>query len=565
MKENLIKRWAKKSFALRRFFRKYIALRRYANWSKVLAQKGNYFSLALQPNKPRLKVLIPTSVGSYVGNANLEGLIGVALMLRGAEVEFVLCDEALPACMACELTFLGKLNYNNSNPVSNFFCRTCYQPAMKAYQRIGARVHRYNEWLSREDVDQTDSLVTDLSLNQLQSLVHLGLPLGEHAYAGTLRFFARGDLGNEPCAERILYQYLRAAIITADVFNQLLSAKNYDCVVFNHGIYVPQGIIGALCRQKGIRIVNWNPAYRKKCFIFSHANTYHHTMLTEPVAKWENISWDDGIDSHLMDYLDSRRNGANDWIWFHKKPKHHVVDTLARRGVDWSKPVIGLLTSVLWDAALHYPDNAFPDMLTWVFETIDYFSDRTDVQLIIRIHPAEIQGGLPSRQKVWDEIKSRYRRLPPNVFVIGPESPLSTYAIMERCDSVIIYNTKTGIELAAMGIPVIVAGEAWIRNKGFSIDVSDPDEYRQVLDQLPQGDRMKAADTLRAKKYAYHFFFRRMIPLDFMEPSRGNPPFRLKLNSLESLKPGKSRGLDLICDGILNGADFIYDHPDVAA
>jgi hypothetical protein len=284
-------------------------------------------------------------------------------------------------------------------------------------------------------------------------------------------------------------------------------------------------------------------------------------MVTEPVEKWEHIDWNRRRERKLTDYLDSRRRGSGDWIWFHKKPVHRVDGTLEKMGVDFSKPAIGMLTSVVWDAALHYPDSAFPDMLTWVFETIDYFSTRPDLQLIIRAHPAEVQGGLPSRQKVWDEIKSRYQRLPSNVVVIGPENPLSTYSIMERCDSVIIYNTKTGIELAAAGIPVIVAGEAWIRNKGFSIDVSDPEAYRQVLDRLPKGQRMNDADTLRAKKYAYHFFFRRMIPLEFMEPARGNPPFRLKLNSLEALKPGNSRGLDLICDGILKGTDFIYDDP----
>jgi hypothetical protein len=199
-------------------------------------------------------------------------------------------------------------------------------------------------------------------------------------------------------------------------------------------------------------------------------------------------------------------------------------------------------------------------MLTWIFTSIDYFKTRPELQLVIRVHPAEIQGGLPSRQKIHDEIKERYTRVPPNVFIVEPESPLSTYAIMEKCDSVIIYNTKTGIELAAMGIPVIVAGEAWIRNKGFSTDVSSPDEYRRVLDRLPFSERMSADETLRAKKYAYHFFFRRMIPLEFMEAAGGNPPFRLKLNSLDQLQPGSSRGLDLICDGILNEADFIFDN-----
>jgi hypothetical protein len=128
---------------------------------------------------------------------------------------------------------------------------------------------------------------------------------------------------------------------------------------------------------------------------------------------------------------------------------------------------------------------------------------------------------------------------------------------MMQCDSVIIYNTKTGVELAAMGIPVIVAGEAWIQNKGFAIDVSDPREYFRILDRLPLKSRMSDADVLHAKKYAYHFFFRRMIPLEFMQPASGTPPYRINLSSIEQLSRDSSKGLDLICDGILNGDDFI--------
>jgi hypothetical protein len=62
-----------------------------------------------------------------------------------------------------------------------------------------------------------------------------------------------------------------------------------------------------------------------------------------------------------------------------------------------------------------------------------------------------------------------------------------------------------------------------------------------------------------AKKYAYHFFFRRMIPLEFMEPTGGAPPYRLKLRDITLLSRGRSEGLDTICDGILSHSDFILD------
>ena len=197
-------------------------------------------------------------------------------------------------------------------------------------------------------------------------------------------------------------------------------------------------------------------------------------------------------------------------------------------------------------------------MLAWILQTIGYFSRRPELQLLIRVHPAEIRGSLPSRQLVVDEIKKAFPDLPENVFVIPPQSQISTYAAMMACNAVIIYGTKTGVELTSMGIPVIVAGEAWVRNKGITMDASSAKDYFEILDKLPSEQPLDEATVRRARKYAYHFFFRRMIPLEFMEPASGNPPYQIQLSGLRDLMPGRSRGLDIICDGILKGTDFIY-------
>jgi hypothetical protein len=160
---------------------------------------------------------------------------------------------------------------------------------------------------------------------------------------------------------------------------------------------------------------------------------------------------------------------------------------------------------------------------------------------------------------VYDEIIEAFDELTDNIIIVKPENRVSTYRIMKECDSVLIYNTKTGIELSAIGIPVVVAGEAWIRNKGISIDAENPEKYFKILDSLPLKNRLNSTKLERAKKFAYYFFFQRMVPLKFMKQRNGNPPFRIELNCLEDLLPRKCKGLDTICEGIINQSDFIYN------
>jgi hypothetical protein len=196
-------------------------------------------------------------------------------------------------------------------------------------------------------------------------------------------------------------------------------------------------------------------------------------------------------------------------------------------------------------------------MLEWLVQTCEYFATRPDLQLLIRVHPAEISGFPPSRQPILTELRKRLPVLAPNIIVVPPESGLSTYALMSLCNSAIIYGTKMGVELTSVGLPIIVAGEAWIRNKGLTHDASSPEEYFRLLAQLPFADRLPPTQLARARRYAYHFFFNRMIPLPFIEPKAGYPIYRLRLDRIEQLLPGASPGLDLICDGILEQAPFV--------
>lgn len=527
------------------------------DWTGVLRKGRRRWREALRAAENGPKVLIATTVGGHYPATHLESALAIALTLRGANVHILLCDRRLPACLNAQLKqFPDPAEFAAHGPAA--LCDACYFPAEAMYATLGLPIHVLSDLVQPGEAAEAAALAASVPAGDIPALKMGEVLVGEHALAGALRFYARGDLAGEPTGEATLRRYLEAGVLTTYAMRRLMERERFDAACFHHGIYVPQGLIGEVARERGVRVVNWNPAYRKQCFIFSHGDTYHHTLLDEPVANWTGLELTSGMSKDICDYLTSRWSGSRDWIWFHEKPQEELVPIAEETGIDFSKPVIGLLTNVVWDAQLHYRANAFPNMLEWIFDTIRYFAGRPDLQLAIRIHPAEIRGTVPSRQRVAEEIAAVFPQLPPNVFVIPPESQVSTYVLMSQCDSVVIYGTKTGVELTSMGIPVVVAGEAWIRNKGLTTDVSSRDEYRRTLDRLPFGARLDEPTTEQARKYAYHFFFRRMIPIRFMKPAVGWPPYRAAPRSLKALEPGADAGLDVICDGILTGREFLF-------
>jgi len=531
------------------------------DWRPILRRSAGQWQQALDEARHGPRVLVATAVGGHLPSTTLESLLAVALTLRGANVHLLLCDERLPACLRSHVTAVPSDEAFVRDGPQASTCILCYASGAAMYETLGLKVHTLGGLVTAAEADEARAVASRLPAADIPGYELDGLAVGEHALAGALRFYARGTL-QDPASEAVLRRYLEAALLTVFASRRLIAQERFAASCFNHGIYIPHGIIGEVARHTGVRVVNWNPAYRKQSFIFSHGDTYHHTLMDEPTTEWEDLPWSAERENELMAYLRSRWHGTQDWITFNANPENSKSAIARELGIDFSKPTIGLLTNVVWDAQLHYRANAFANMTDWLMRTIAYFARRPDLQLLIRVHPAEISGNVPSRQPVVEEIRSHFPTLPPNVFVIPPESPISTYVTMTQCRAVVIYGTKTGVELTSEGIPVIVCGEAWIRNKGLTADARSPEEYYEILDTLPGDGRLPPETIARARRYAYHFFFRRMIPLATVAPTTGlaarRVNYRIDVRDLDDLRPGRDPGLDVICDGILTGTPFVY-------
>ena len=511
------------------------------------------------------RILFSVGCGFSWTSDYIHGTLALATALRGARPSFLICDHALPAC---EFNPLGNHEPNPGrfaepfrSPGVNdmFMCDRCTTTLRRIYEPTGLPVFTFQQLKQPGDLARLETIVDSLAYEEYPRFAYKDVPVGEQAWASVLRALLRGTPEPDEATRWLFRRYLLSSMWIVDLADRLFEELQPDCLVGVHGVYVTHGTLCEVAKRRGIHPVIFGLSYRRNSVIFSSGDTYHRTLIDEPVSAWDNLQLTAEQDRTIREYMDSRTTGTKDWVVYHPNPIEEREQLVQSLWLD-ERPIVGLFTNVLWDAQIYYSRNAFANMLDWLFQTIEYFGRRDDLQLVIRVHPAEVKIGAPTNQPAIPEIEQRFPKLPANVKIIPPESDLSTYTLCDLMCAGLVYGTKLALEIAYRGTPVVIAGESFMRDKGFSYDASSPEEYFQLLDRLPSLPHTSDMAE-RAKRYAYHFFFRRTI--DFRQvQAEGRLSFkglRLGFKELSDLLPGRDAGLDLICNGLMKGTDFVFD------
>ena len=335
------------------------------NWSNIIGQSN-----IKKPN-----VLIATSAGCLNFNVKFEILLGKALVNEGSNVEFFLCDKDLQICLGTTVhDYLSNKEFLNDKNKLHY--EKCFNDGYNNISTAGFKINIFSQYLEKKKVEKDyKNLTRKLEINNIEKLKYKNFNLGENAKSGALRFLAKGEFRKSD--KKILLTYILATIKTYNVMQNLFSKKKFDIIVLNHGIYVPQGAIVDFAKKNKIRSVSWCASYKKNSFIFSKEDTYHKSLLNEPNSDWEKLNLTDYKKNQIKNYLKSRSIGSRDWIYFHnKKPDFDVKNFFRKNNIDIKKPIVTVLTNVVWDAQLHFKKTIFKNMNEWVFHAINFFKKK---------------------------------------------------------------------------------------------------------------------------------------------------------------------------------------------
>ena len=470
-------------------------------------------------------ILIATSIGENLNALALDLVLGIALRSRGHKVYFLLCNKALPACMNCEYA-----KFKN----------------IEEFQKVGAKK------LCNKCVSKGRKILKsfDLQIIKIEKSINYVSKLwdNEVAESGAKRFLAIGRVTDVNEYEKVFKKFFDASQILNGQMNRIFDDYAINTVIAHHGIYVPQANIINAAKEHKIEVITWVQGYRKQTFIFSKNDTYHKTLLKDN-PKLSYLS--ESNMKKINQYLASRDLGNYDWIRFGNTNKFENSNI----EIGKNKRKILLLTNVSWDAQLHYSSRIFSDMHEWILETIKWFIKKPELDLIIRTHPAEKSGKIISRDPIVPFIRKNFAFLPENIILVEPDARISTYYLMDQCDLGLIFATKAGIELAALGIPIIVTGESWIREKGLSNDPKSRKDYFEMLENFNLEPNSLYRNKSAAIAFAYNFFYRRSIEINSVKPINRFPYIRPNIKSDWQIN---DHGLLKLIKGIESGSDELF-------
>jgi hypothetical protein len=280
-----------------------------------------------------------------------------------------------------------------------------------------------------------------------------------------------------------------------------------DVVIVPNGMIQEFGAIYETARYLGIPVVTYEFGEQdQKIWIGQNKCVIHHLIdeLWEErksrVLTTEQKTW---LEVFLggRQKLDTGQQFAHLW---QKVERSGVESIRAQLSLD-NRPILLLPTNVLGDSATLGLPLFTTSMTEWLEKVLPVLAFTTEVQVIIRIHPAEERIIGPSVKEIIQQVLPE---LPPHIHLIGSSEMVNSYDLMDIADLGLVYTTTAGLEMSLRGIPVLVSGKAHYRKKGFTLDADSWDEYltvvKKAIKSLPL--RLTQEQLEIAWNYAYTFF-----------------------------------------------------------
>ena len=483
----------------------------------------NTYQKNINKNPPKteskkIKILIGPSFAIWGASYIIDKSLALALQIKGVEVVPIYCDSI----QHVECNFIGGEWGNFSRD-----CKNCKKTSENLWQNNPNKPLKFSEYLDGTDIEKINSEVSALSLEQSLAYNKLNIPFGSIAKDILVNNYLVATLTLIKNHEFLLKEHLKNLLMLNIVYENILDEQKPDRVISNDSFYGMWKVLQFHCQRRDIPFYShWAVTKNRAAFAYNDA-----AMNLDLKKSWFNfskISLTDEDDVRINKWLTGDRGLVLDIT---KLGGHEHID-IPINTIDPDKLTIILAANVIWDLAALNKQILFSDMNEWITETIGWFAEKDDIQLIIRPHPLETSPIIPNtKETVAEIIASKGIKLTENVILLKPDVKMTFQELMNKCNvrGILVHTATVGFEYACIGLPVITTAKSPYRGFGFTIDPVNRGDYFSQIESLLASNAKKVSDTdiILARKFVkfYQFHYYSDIGLYDDYPSRLSEDF----------------------------------------
>jgi hypothetical protein len=477
-----------------------------------------------------------------------EGTIARACQVRGATVEYVLCDGLLPECDM----HWDSMTTNRPRPLD--ICEWCQAGSNARIAEMGLPHRWLGEFVSKPERDLAFAWAQSLSPAEISKATYLDYPIGEWVQSSVFSYFRQypADMSNWRVVNVYRGFLLSGALVVVGLL-KYLATHSVDCALLFNGRQSITRVAFELFRKNGVRVLTHETPFFQPGHIMVKPNA--RCWSTQPFADfwrlWGDIPLTRAALEQTMNWLISRRYGRR-LTWYAYNPSATWDGKLKERlNLTKGKKLLALFTSSTEETAGDRElEGAYEVQSTWVQDVVNWVKDRNDAELVIRVHPHLAgKSGLSRANDEFNFYQEMKAANPRNTRIVMPDEVLNSYALMDEADVGLTFGSSTGIEMAMLGKPVVLAARNFYEVGSHIINVRARESLR---DDLERSLGSFSARELRREAYrlAYYYVFEFELPFPLVSVF-GVMDVELNYQGTEALGPGRNKTLDRICDYLL--------------
>ncbi|MEO8206535.1 MAG: capsule biosynthesis protein [Chthoniobacterales bacterium] len=396
-----------------------------------------------------------------------EALVAQTLTVAGHDVLYVGCGgEYRRYCIPMNAR---GLTVDSDAAQRESICRRCKDLRQIIVREFGFRALDVYDVLDQRDRASVDTILEQVNRLNYLDLKHHGIAAGKVALYEFLLHHKKLSLEFADDEWREYLVALTNTLRTITAVTRLFEKERFDSIVVYNALYSVNRAACLVAERFGARYM-WlhaggNLSNRLQTLIISEGNTF--SFVREMMDSWPKFAdrvcppeVAELVTNHFINLIEGQHflaySAAPDGLGTSIRQRYAIppdakllVATMSSYDERLAAEAIGVTG--------HPTDLLFPRQVDWITALVDHVRGRSDLFLLVRVHPREFPNKRESRKSEHASLlEGVFENLPTNAKINWPADNLSLYDVAEEADVFLNAWSSVGKEMTLLGLPVVI-------------------------------------------------------------------------------------------------------------